>query len=390
MILTTGARFWLAATAFLGLLTTVSVFTAGGHDFSTIALGAVGAGTLVVGLAVAMLRDGDVAAPDDPESPVAADPRVTLLPAGWPAVAAVGLGVLMIGWAAGGGLLLVGLAILAVVLAEWMVQGWAERATGDPDANQALRNRVMFPFEIPIIAVLVVGGVVLAFSRVLLALPKTGSTVIAIVVAAAILGVAFVLAYRPHISSSVVTGVAVVGAVALLGGGIGGAVAGEREFHKVGHEIETEFVIPADDISFLVDRFEIPAGEEVTIVFDNRDTDVPHNLHIQGIDGGAVATPVEVGPAVSRITVDVERQGEYRYICDVHPVEMQGTLVVTDDIEVEPHTDTDAPPGAEPGEHDADPIDEVTDDAGGDEGPIRGEGPAGGEPLSEPDDEEAG
>jgi flagellar basal body-associated protein FliL len=71
-----------------------------------------------------------------------------------------------------------------------------------------------------------------AFSRVLLALPKTGSTVVAIAVAASILLVAALVATRPRVSSAVLTGVLVLAAVALLAGGIVGAVAGERDIEE--------------------------------------------------------------------------------------------------------------------------------------------------------------
>ena len=51
-----------------------------------------------------------------------------------------------------------------------------------------------------------------------------------------VLLVAVVVAARPRVSSSVLTAVLVLGAVALLGGGIVGAVAGEREIEE--HEAE--------------------------------------------------------------------------------------------------------------------------------------------------------
>jgi len=141
------------------------------------------------------------------------------------------MGFVVVGLAASSWLLWLGFGLAAVTVAEWMVQSWAERATGDHAYNQALRNRIMFPFEFPVIAAVVVGFVVLGFSRVLLALPKTGSWVLAAIVAAVILAIASLIAARPRISPSVLTGVLAIGAVAVLGGGIVGAVVGEREFH---------------------------------------------------------------------------------------------------------------------------------------------------------------
>jgi hypothetical protein len=71
---------------------------------------------------------------------------------------------------------------------------------------------------------------------------------VAIVVAAAVLGLSALIATRPRISSSLVAGVAVVGAVALLAGGVVGAVAGERDIEpheEEGVESTEETVDPA-------------------------------------------------------------------------------------------------------------------------------------------------
>ena len=241
-MLTLGSRFWLAVTTFAVVGWFVYVLSSGGEKFGTLVLGFLAVAAAIPGIALVVLRDGNVAV--EGAGAVAAGPRsyATRFPAAWPALAALGAGVALVGLATGGALLYVGLAILGVTLLEWMVQGWAERATGDPAANQRLRNQVMYPIEIPALAAIGIGLVVLTFSRVLLALPKAGSTVIAIVVASAILGVAVLLTSRPRLSSSVLTGVVVAGAVALVAGGIVGAVAGEREIeeHGGGHGAEEE------------------------------------------------------------------------------------------------------------------------------------------------------
>ena len=46
-------------------------------------------------------------------------------------------------WSRSSSCSLVGL--LAVVVVEWTVQVWADRATGDPEVNRAIRNRLMYP-----------------------------------------------------------------------------------------------------------------------------------------------------------------------------------------------------------------------------------------------------
>jgi amino acid transporter len=112
------------------------------------------------------------------------------------------------------------------------VQGWAEGISADPAANQDLRNRLMFPLEIPVTAALVVGFVVISFSRVLLALPKNASTVVAIIVAASILGVSTLIASKPRLSSSVISAVIAIGVLIFLVAGIVTGVSGHRTFHK--------------------------------------------------------------------------------------------------------------------------------------------------------------
>lgn len=237
----TGSRFWFGVTA-LGFIGAVVYFLAsGGEKYGTLVLGFTAAAAAMLGVASIALRDGNVAlaAADGPGQERAA-PIVPRFPAAWPAVAALGTGVTVVGLAAGGALLYVGLGILGITLIEWMVQSWAERVTTEPDVNRRLRNRVMFPVEIPVVALLGIAVAVIAFSRVLLAVSKTGSTVIAIVVASVIFGVGILLNARPRVSSSLLTVVVVLGAVGLLAGGIVSAVAGEREFEDHGEESAEE------------------------------------------------------------------------------------------------------------------------------------------------------
>ena len=59
-------------------------------------------------------------------------------------------------------------ACCSAVLVEWMVLAWSDRATGDPETNRLVRNRIMAPFEVPLAGFLVVAGSVVAFSRLLL------------------------------------------------------------------------------------------------------------------------------------------------------------------------------------------------------------------------------
>lgn len=231
-MITTGAKLWFGVTTVALVAAVVYAVDSGGEWFGSFVLATFAVGAAIIGFATVSTRDGDV----DPDDTTAAVEVRRALPAPWPALAAVSMGFVVVGVAASSALLWLGLGLAAATVAEWMVSSWAERATGDHGYNRELRNRIMYPFEFPILAAAVVGFVVIGFSRVLLALPKTGSWVIAAVIAAVILGIATLITTRPKLSPSVLTGVLAIGAVAVLGGGIVGAVVGEREFEP--HEEE--------------------------------------------------------------------------------------------------------------------------------------------------------
>ena len=232
-MITAGGRLWLGIAAFAVAAAVAWQGFSGGEERGLLVLLGLVSAALIVGTLLVWIRDGEVTAAVHEEDRAAAAAATSgPLPAPWPAIGAFGVAVTVVGLAAGGALLYVGFGIVAIAVVEWMVQGWAERATPDAAENAALRNRLMYPLEIPLLGLIIVGAVLLAFSRVLLALPKEGSTVAAIAVASAILLAAVLVATRPRVSSTVLTAVLVLGAVALLGGGVVGAVAGEREIEE--------------------------------------------------------------------------------------------------------------------------------------------------------------
>ena len=73
-----------------------------------------------------------------------------------------------------------------------------------------------------------------------------------------------------------------------------------------------------------------PSGQ-VTIVFDNQDSGVPHNIHVfEGTDakGKSVgSSPLETGPLKQDLHLTLTA-GSYFYQCDAHPTTMKGTLTV--------------------------------------------------------------
>ena len=197
-----------------------------------------GAGSALLGTASAAFRDANVVALEEitpgHDVPLAVAPST---PSYWPVVAAFAVGVTAVGLATTNVLVGVGLAALVAAGAEWSVRAWADRATGDPDVNRDIRSRVMAPIEVPVLVLVGIAVVVLSLSRVLLAVPQLGATVIFMTVASVVVIGAFLVAARPRPSRSLIAGLLLAGAVAVLAGGVIGAAVGERDFE---HDDGTE------------------------------------------------------------------------------------------------------------------------------------------------------
>lgn len=187
---------------------------------------AVAAASLALGVLNVIVRDGeaDVVTAEDGGALAIATPRTASY---WGPIAAFGLACLAVGVAVSQAFFILGLVILAVVLLEWVVLAWSDRATGDHEVNAAIRDRIIGPIEVPLLAVLTIAVVVLGVSRVLLAVSETGSVVVAAGVAAAIFLCAIGIA-KSKAPRAVITGIVAVAALAVLAGGIVGAAVGER------------------------------------------------------------------------------------------------------------------------------------------------------------------
>jgi hypothetical protein len=239
------AVVWAAATGehAIGMDTLIGPLTLGykgyvGDHAGYTLLIALSAAALFLGIFLSALRDADPEA----EAQVVGLDTVPDAPAPttanyWPVVAAFSAGAVVIGLAIGPIMFVIGMVGLACCLVEWAVRAWSDRATGDPEVNRTIRNRFLQPVEIPALAVIGIAGLVLAVSRILLALPKIGSYLVFGLVPVAILAVGALIVLRPQLSQSVIAGLILVGGIAILAGGVAAAIAGERE-HGGEHEEE--------------------------------------------------------------------------------------------------------------------------------------------------------
>ncbi|WP_420639750.1 hypothetical protein [Candidatus Poriferisocius sp.] len=156
----------------------------------------------------------------------------------WPALAAFGLGAMIVGLVTHATVFVIGLVIVVASVFEWMMAAWADRATADPEVNRNLRNRIMRPVEYPVTAALGVAVLVLAMSRVFLTVSKFSAVMVAGAVATVIFLVAVVFAVAPRISRSVIAGTVALACVGVLVAGVITAAMGSRDFHHKGHDAE--------------------------------------------------------------------------------------------------------------------------------------------------------
>jgi hypothetical protein len=208
-----------------------------GNHTAYVVLMSVALTALTLGIIVSLLHDGDAATAAEAAGLASVPDAVTPVSTNyWPLVGAFSAGVMVLGLAFGPIVFVLGVVGVLASMFEWTVRAWAERATGDQELNRHLRNTLMFPFEFPAAGVLVLGGIALAMWKIMMALPSVGSIIVFSAVPALILALGAVLVLKPKISPNVVAVALVVGALALVAGGVTAAVVGERDHHTSSHE----------------------------------------------------------------------------------------------------------------------------------------------------------
>jgi plastocyanin len=91
----------------------------------------------------------------------------------------------------------------------------------------------------------------------------------------------------------------------------------------------TVTVVATTAAQFDTPELEVAADEPFTLVFDNRDPTVQHNVVIRNPDGSKVEmgdTSFFLGPETRTYQVPALAAGAYPFICEVHPTTMTGTL----------------------------------------------------------------
>ena len=91
--------------------------------------------------------------------------------------------------------------------------------------------------------------------------------------------------------------------------------------------------LTAKNIAFNTRTITVPAGADVTINFDNQDSNIPHNFAVyetQAAQKAIFQGKIITGPAKTTYTFKAPvTPGTYFFRCDVHPTIMKGQFIVT-------------------------------------------------------------
>lgn len=230
-MITTGSKFLIGSAAFA---TIAAVVYGVMQDGVMGTIGLVSAAVVLIGLATlnVLIRDSNVFVDDEAPAETSAAAQAAPSSSAWPLGFAFAAVVIVVGLVTYQSIVVIGLALLLVMGAEWAIQAWSDRASSDPAHNSAVRSRFSNPLEYPVGGAVAIGVVVYAFSRVMLWLSKTNTIVAFAVLAAIVLAVGCAFAFRPTIKSGAIGGTMAIGAVAVVVAGTAAGLDGERDIHE--------------------------------------------------------------------------------------------------------------------------------------------------------------
>ncbi len=197
------------------------------------------------------------------------------------------------------------------------------------------REGLLLPILMPVGLLVVIGLVLFGFSRILLGVSPNAATMVALITAAGVLGIASFVAGRKHLTgAAMVPMVGTIAGLALLAGGVALVAVGPEE--EAPEAITATITAPsgASVDGFKPTTLAFKANIPTDLEFDNQDPQVQHNVVIfDGPDdtGAVLFTGEKIsGPLKTTYQVPGFPAGSYFFHCEVHPDTMTGTVDVTE------------------------------------------------------------
>ncbi|MGH2774775.1 MAG: cupredoxin domain-containing protein [Actinomycetota bacterium] len=219
----------------------------------------------------------------------------------------------------------------------------AENTPPQTGMSGEVRLKVPLIVVLPLVALLVIGGIAVGFALILLSLEPAAATTLALIMAVNVLGACAFYALRPDTArrrwpelAAVVLYPLLIGiAVAQTGflseeeaeGGGGGAAEAPAEGGGTR--------VVAQNTSFDTEEISVAAGEDYTGTLENADS-VVHNIAFYESEedtsdpAAAFYTSDDAagGESIEFSFAAPDEPGDYPFLCDYHPTTMTGTLVV--------------------------------------------------------------
>lgn len=296
--------------------------------------------TTALGIAVFYFTPRDPVVPASAEVEAAAVrttdvsdlPRSSL----WPLLGGVAATCVAVGAALGTEFIVIGLLVAAVAGFGWLGQAWTEHPSWTRAMTDRINERFIVPIGLPGTIIALAGLSAVSLSRIFLAVSADAAPVVGVVVAFALLGSFYLLSTRETIGRGTITALVGVAAVLVIGAGVAGAIAGEREFHEAGGEHAGEggsaeaFVLAVTDDGFEPSTLQLPAASEVVIEIENEGSSA-RSFAIYTEEGGEVLLPAEDVPAGETVAIEwsTPEPGTYHFQDDANPDD-DGSLVVAE------------------------------------------------------------
>lgn len=341
---TTGAKFFYGLSV-LGVIGAVAYgFNSDWEVFGLVIFSSVAAAAFFLGSITLAYRDSTVpvsvgaVSAADAEGEYGTEQAVS--PSPWPVVAGFALSLTAIGLVTEQWVFLAGLALLAAVTIEWMVRAWSDRASSDPEYNEALRDQVLRPLEYPLYALVGGGIIVLGFSRVLLSMSSEAAVIAFIVFGAALLLGAIVVSMREERSGAFGAALVLILGVAVIVAGCLAVGIGEREFHNAAEEHESDRTNTVSDKASVCatvtvsgnqmtpTQITIPRAIVCNILFKNNDDGTKRSLVVETGEGTRVETAAVEAPSDQILTVYLPNPGVYEMRVEGDGDEIVGSITV--------------------------------------------------------------